>query len=231
MLLPDWEQLLPKPTQTRRPELLLHPNVPKPLHGVNPRAIRGKSWWDKQRQLAYSKYDYHCWACGIHKSIAKYHKWLEAHEVYTIDYATGRVELIEICALCHSCHNYIHDGRMQMLVLADQFPKDKYLDILAHGEAILKQFLSKVAKNYQGEKWKKPYENTEPFEYFFPDIYVPCLPKPAKSIAHWSKWHLVLDGEKHYSRFANYEEWQAYYLWLNENQLGDSQKALERFKQ
>lgn len=230
MLLQDWQQIFPTPAQTR-PELLLHPNVPKPLHGINPRTIMGKVWWDEQRQLAYTKHDYHCWACGIHKSIAKYRQWLEAHEVYAIDYATGRVEMVEVCALCHSCHNYIHSGRMQMLAIAEQFPADKYLDILAHGEATLKRYLSRVAKNYQGEPWKQPYEDTLPFQNTFPHIQVPGLPKPVETIAPWQDWHLALNSEKHYSRFADYEEWEAYYLWLNGNQLKDNQESLERFRQ
>ena len=112
-----------------RPEILLHPNVPKPLHHVNPRSILGKEWWDVQRQKAYKENNYCCWACGIHKSEAKYHQWLEGHEHYDINYETGCVKLKEIVALCHSCHNSIHTGRMQLLRKRKEISKEKHLNL------------------------------------------------------------------------------------------------------
>ena len=48
-----------------RPELLLHPNIPKPLHEVNPRSIKGKEWWDIERKKyepkfkSYDDWHYH----------------------------------------------------------------------------------------------------------------------------------------------------------------------------
>ena len=98
------------------PWLLFHPNIPKPLHGLAPRIILGETWWQTTKKEAKAKLNQHCWACGIHKSSSKYHQWLEAHECYSINYGLGRVEYVGTCALCHACHNYIHDGRMLMMV-------------------------------------------------------------------------------------------------------------------
>jgi hypothetical protein len=213
-----------------RPELLLHPNIPKPLHGTNPRTILGQTWWNTQRKMAYARYNDRCWACGIHKSEAKYHKWLEAHEVYEIDYHTGRMEMTEICALCHSCHNYIHDFRLLKLLERRKIAMTKYIDILAHGEALLKSYLSEVAINYQGQSWKKPFEENQPFPYALPDVIVPNLPSDTPPFPQWQQWHLVLNGQVYYSRFSDRKEWSAYYLWLSANKVKDTEKAFAEFK-
>jgi len=163
------------------PELLLHPNIPKPMHGTNPRTILGDDWWNDVRQQAYAENNYCCWACGVHKSQAKYHQWLEAHERYRINYEHGIVSLVEITALCHSCHNFIHDGRMTSLVNKGEMSYDKMKEIHNHGYAVLA---------------KAGIRN---------------LRLDATLIAPWHKWHLVLNGKKYYSKFASYDEWMEYY--------------------
>lgn len=164
------------------PKYLTHPNVPKPLHGTNPRSVLGQEWWDIQRQEAYAKNDYCCWACGVHKSEAKYHQWLEAHESYDYNYRLGRAKLNEIIALCHSCHNFIHSGRLQMMVNKGEYSISKQRDILEHGCAVLSE-ASLEQPRFDG------------------DI----------KVARWEKWHIVIDGEKYYSKFANFEEWRDFY--------------------
>lgn len=46
------------------PVVLTHQNIPKPLHGLNPRTIKGQQWWDVAGKLADEGY---CIACGIAK--------------------------------------------------------------------------------------------------------------------------------------------------------------------
>lgn len=135
------------------PSILLHPQIPKPLHLLNPRTVMGKEWWDEHRQVAYAEHNYCCHACGIHKLMAAHHSWLEAHEMYNIDYSTGKVEFVELVALCHSCHNYIHKGRMLMILGNDDMPQDKYDAIIAHGDKLLKDNRLKLIAHTEHCNW------------------------------------------------------------------------------
>jgi hypothetical protein len=167
-----------------RPEILLHPNVPKPLHGLNPRSLLGQEWWDRERRKAYAANNYCCWACGVHKSEAKYHQWLEAHECYQYNYTTGTATMIEVVALCHSCHNFIHRGKLSMDLQAGRITEEKYDDILEHGEQVLKRVCTII---------NNPYIIDD------------------GGCAEWSQWKLILEGKEYYSRFKNFEEWRKYY--------------------
>ena len=100
-----------EPKFSPRPELLLHPTIPKPLHGVNPRSVLGQKWWDVTRKKVYAENNYHCFACGIYRADITPRAVLHAHESYKIDYPEGRVELDRIIALCPDCHNLIHSQR------------------------------------------------------------------------------------------------------------------------
>ncbi len=191
------------------PEILTHPNIPKPLHSVNPRSIKGDAWWDMTRREAYAKHDFHCWACGVHKSKAVFHQWLEGHEFYEIDYPAGIVTLKEVTALCHACHNFIHSGRLWVMYKRNQIPLDKIEKILDHGFSILD-----AAK-------LKPFFGTAVIFYM---VNAGFSVEPAKQmarlrvgdpviteIAPWEKWHLVLDGKSYFSPFKGIEEWASFY--------------------
>lgn len=135
------------------------------MHGVAPRVIKGKAWWDAKRQEAYKSTNYHCAACGVHKSRAKYHQWLEAHELYDLDYLRGRMVLREIVPLCHSCHNYIHSGRMRALVAKGEFSPKKRRAIHRHGDIILDK-AKLTRKKYSGVvadwgKWRMVIDGEE----------------------------------------------------------------------
>lgn len=164
-----------------RPEILCHPNIPKPLHGINPRTIYGKSWWDNEREKVYRNQDYKCLVCGIEKIKAKYHKWLECHEMYDVNYNTGEVKFIELVALCHSCHNFIHSGRLKVLYQTGKISEQRYNDILDHGLKILRDNnLNKILTHECNASWDD-----------------------------WHL--LMPDGKKYYSNFKDYEEWRNFY--------------------
>ena len=181
-----------------KPKLLQHPNIPKPLHGLAPRVVKGQEWWDVVRQEAYASTNYHCLACGVHKTEAKYHQWLEAHEDYNMDYKNGIMTIKEIIPLCHSCHNFIHSGRLSMT--AKTYP-GKIADILEHGIKILEandlaawDYTLAIADKYN-VKYTCKSINSEEIDF--------CT--------DWNAWHLILEEEKHYSKFKDYDEWREYY--------------------
>lgn len=193
-----------------QPEILQHPNIPKPLHGLAPREIKGKSWWDKTRKAVYKKQGDCCIACGVHKSEAKYHNWIEAHEYYNMDYVEGSMKIEKIVGLCHSCHAYIHSGRTLVMYQKGNIGFNKAYDIMTHG--------FKVLKNNNLEPW---YGHVQAFlgilSYRGIDIPENMMvryeqlkrqQKPEYMQPDWSKWYLELEGEKYYGKFNNQREWK-----------------------
>ena len=182
------------------PEILMHPNIPKPLHEVNPRNIMGQAKWDIVRQDAYASTDYHCIACGVHKSEAKGHQWLEAHEFYNIDYSAGRVEVDRIIPLCHYCHNFIHSGRLHM-VTGKEKTEEEVIEILKHGFKILSD------------------NNLSAFHFTVHLAHeldvdtlgvVPTITPDGETPA-WEDWRLIWEGKEYPPKYKTYEEWKERY--------------------
>lgn len=182
-----------------RPEILTHPNIPKPLHGLNPRTLLGKEWWDTTRFAAQAKYDNCCAACGIHKSEAKKHKWLEGHEYFNIDYNTGKCEVIEIVPLCHYCHNFIHSGRLYK-ILGVEKSKQEVIDILEHGFKILK------------ENNLKAFAGTINIANILNINTYNVEPQESQTYSlNWEDWTLILNGKEYKSNFKDFDVWKSFY--------------------
>lgn len=171
-----------------RPEILLLPNIPRPLHGVAPRVVLGSKWWYKTKQAAYKSTDYHCVACGVHKLKAKSRQWMEAHEVYNTDYARGRLTYVETVPLCHYCHNYIHDGRMRHLLEQGKLHQSKFIAIIQHGDRVL----SDAGLERQHYKAREDHIRKMLVD---------------NKMAPWGSWRLVVEGAEYPPLYKTYQEW------------------------
>lgn len=165
-----------------KPELLLHPQIPKPLHSVNPRLIMGQEWWDIERQKAYESTMFHCKACGVHSLKAIIHQWLEAHETYEIDFSKGLAKFIEVVPLCHACHKYIHRGGYKQQVEDGIVPVKEYHQVMEHGMALL------AKHKLMGHR-----------------------PPPIGTIPAWGSWRLEFNGKLYKPRFLDLGAHDKYY--------------------
>jgi len=176
--------LVVKPKFTR-PELLLHPSVPKYLSGVNPRTIKGPVWWDLVRKEAYAENNFCCWACGVYQLDAVYESLLDAHETYTYDYKKFEARQGEIVALCKACHWFIHFRRVRQFKIRKEVVI-RGLRFLADAGLQVPYFQHRLAKNH---RWNWGEER-------YPDLQV-----QEKLVSEgWllsAQWVLVLDGFKY----------------------------------
>lgn len=197
------------PVLPLRPEILTHPNVPKPLHGVNPRTVLGQKWWDEKRREAYAKMEQRCWACGVHRTSARLHR-LEAHEAYDIDYLAGRIFLREIVALCPDCHAFIHSGRMWALLEKGEVTRERFEAVQWHGRKLLR------------EAGLSPWWGTEAvwiaYQTGIPKAEALAMardhglvPDHQRESVLWEDWRLVVDGQEYPPKFATEEEYEQHY--------------------
>jgi len=171
----DMERFLPGP---RNVELLLHPPIPQPLWGTNPRTIFGKQWWAKERARALEAAKYRCQACGTPKQMARLKKRIEVHETYKIDNKAHVATYTGSVALCWACHSYIHRGRILRLTQRGLLSSKMCRRILEHGRKLIEQA---GLTNELGEP--------------------PCIIEQNR---HWKAWRLVIEGVSYKPVFEDY---------------------------
>lgn len=119
-----------------RVDILTHPNIPKPLHGIAPRVVLGTAWWNAERVKCYEKAGQRCEACTTPRVMAWPNKWLEAHEAYEFA-PNGTITFKELVCLCPACHKFIHSGLRQIMVAKGEMTELLNMRIQEHGLELL----------------------------------------------------------------------------------------------
>lgn len=83
--------------------------VPDSCWYSNLRSILSPAQWDFIRKDAYKRAGGKCMICGAPKNR------LEAHERWEYDEETATQKLVDVVAVCHTCHEVIHIGRTQLM--------------------------------------------------------------------------------------------------------------------
>lgn len=109
-----------------QPELLGQANIPKPLHGINPRTIMGANAWKSHRQQIIQNHPY-CAACGLETLK------LDLHEDYIIDYNKAIMKVKQYVPLCKDCHLFIHSGFLITQISAGVISRQEAKRIMSRG--------------------------------------------------------------------------------------------------
>lgn len=201
----------PKDGSDLRP-LIAMPNIPRPLHGVNPRTLLGTSMWNSMRRRCYADANDTCEICGRKpEKLSQRH----GHEVYKIDYANGTATFCRVYCLCSLCHlGCIHTGRALTLWKHDNplCPTEFLLEGAEHAFKIIHEY------NQTGPEvelrayatfldYLKHDELREPMEKLI-DKYKIKFYKEVEDMVEWNKWKLIIGDTEYPTPYASEKEWK-----------------------
>lgn len=219
---------LPPSGEDLRP-LIAMPNIPRPLHGVNPRTLLGASTWNHMRKLCYAQANDTCEICGYKPENLRHR---HGHEVYEIDYAHGTAKFVKVFCLCSLCHlACIHTGRALTLWKkknplyptefllkgaehafkiihdynvehsdADLRAYSTFLDYLKHDE--LKGTMEELIRKYDIK--------------FYTEV---------EDMAEWGDWKLIIGNREYPTPYASKEEWRATF---EDREASDTARILQK---
>lgn len=172
--------------KTLKPSLLGQANIPKPLHGINPRTIMGTAAWAKHRQIIVQNNPY-CAACGVENCR------LDLHEDYEIDYSNCIMKIRSYVPLCKRCHSFIHSGLLRVWVSEKTVSVQDARGILQHGIAICAQHRIQIFAGTAllASELRVPLGSVRSWT--------------PKSRSDWGSWKLLYDGKEYAG--MSYSEW------------------------
>lgn len=219
---------LPPKGDDLRP-LIAMPNIPRPLHGVNPRTILGASTWNHMRRACYAKANDTCEICGAKPDdLHKRH----GHEVYEIDYANGTAKFVKVFCVCSLCHlACIHTGRALTLWKKNNplYPTEFLLEGAEHAFKIISEYnhdnpgadlraYSTFLDYLKHDGLKEPMEKL--IEKYGIKFYT-----EVEDMVEWGEWKLIIGSREYPTPYANKDEWRES---MEEKEAKDSARLIQK---
>ena len=219
---------LPPKGDDLRP-LIAMPNIPRPLHGVNPRTLLGASTWNHMRKFCYAKADNTCQICGNKPENLRHR---HGHEVYEINYATGTAVFKQVFCVCSLCHlACIHTGRAITLWKKHNplYPTEFLLKGAEHAFKIIHDYnqdnpgadlraYATFLDYLKHDELKGPMEKL--IEKYDIKFY-----KEVEDMVPWGDWKLII-GDQEYP--TPYKDEQAWKDSMEEREAKDSARVMQK---
>lgn len=219
---------LPPSGEDLRP-LIAMPNIPRPLHGVNPRTLLGASTWNHMRKFCYNQANDTCEICGC-KPDNPHHR--HGHEVYEIDYAKGTAKFVRVFCVCSLCHlACIHTGRALTLWKKQNplYPTEFLLSGAEHAFKIISEY------NRDNPKadlraystfldYLKHDELREPMEKLIKQYNIKFYTE-IEDMVEWGDWKLLIGDQEYPTPYANKEAWKAT---MEEREAKDTARIMQK---
>lgn len=194
--------------------LLTMPNIPKPLHGVAPRAIMGDAVWNRVRKKAYYDAGYKSEISGV---LSAGPGGLHAHEVYDINYVTGVCKFKRVCAITPQEHVYfIHSGRMLTLWKNKNalYPTSKVLEGLENGFKLIYEWNKSHPRKPKLKVYEtileylKEEELADKVEALIDKYEIEFWGEDKKRRCDWEDWKLVIGDKEYPTPYKDHQAWE-----------------------
>lgn len=219
---------LPPKGDDLRP-LIAMPNIPRPLHGVNPRTLLGPTTWNHMRRACYAQAEDTCEICGYKPDNLRHR---HGHEVYEIDYAKGRAKFVKVFCVCSLCHlACIHTGRAITLWKNNNplYPTEFLLQGAEHAFKMINEYNaehpdSDLRAYSTFLDYLKHEELKEPMEKLIEKYNIKFYTE-VEDMVEWGEWKLIIGDQEYPTPYANKEEWKAT---MEEREKKDSARLLQK---
>lgn len=193
--------------------ILVMPNIPRALHGpgLQPRTIYGKTTWDFMRRKAYLNAGYKCEICGCDPPRRGD---LHSHELFSYDYLKQEGTFERCVAICRTCHDFIHSGRLMSMYRRGNplYPKKYVLRVAEHGFKLVNEYNKTHPENQKriyaswvdGLRGDLKEELYALFKKYDVKFFIENVPKSKR----WRGWHVIVGTRRIESPYKSQSDWE-----------------------